>query len=148
MTAEMGEKRLPEKEGVYFLVYKEGKILIEERITSGKAYYGYNIVPGGKVNFVDGESHEQGAKREIKEELGVEATKLVCLDRFLNTSISNHLYDISVYLILDFKGEVTNVENKSIHRWVDIEKANEFLPFGDSRYVVLLAREYLSRQNE
>ena len=57
MSVEVKEQRLPEREGVYFLIYKSGKVLLEERKTPEKAYYGYTIIPGGKVEKSTNESH-------------------------------------------------------------------------------------------
>jgi len=148
MNAEISEKRLPEKEGVIFLIYKNGKVLLEKRTRPDKAYFGYIIIPGGKFEKGIDSNHEDAVRREISEECGCIAIKgMVLLDNYLQTTITNHLYDVSAYLITDFDGEITNPEEKSEHIWVDLEKAKNYLSFADSRYIITMAREVLLRQN-
>jgi 8-oxo-dGTP pyrophosphatase MutT (NUDIX family) len=144
MTSEFRERLMPDKEGVFFLVYNNGQVLLEERLQPEKAYYGYTIIPGGKVETDKGEDHLVAVKREIEEECGVTATNIFKLDDFLNITLSNNFYHTSAYLITEYDGEVRNVEGKSRHVWVDIDKASELLPFVDSRYLILLARLHLN----
>jgi hypothetical protein len=134
MSVEMREKRLPEREGVLFLIYRNGKVLLEERLHPEKAYFGYTIIPGGKFD-------------KDKEECGVDITEMFLLDNYLQTTITNHLYSVSVYLITDYDGEITNPEGKSKHIWIDINKASEHLLFADSRYNILLAKQQLFGEN-
>lgn len=55
------------------VVNKEGKILITKR-AEGRIYSGYWDLPAGGVN--EGETLEEGAKRETKEEVGFDLTNL------------------------------------------------------------------------
>ena len=144
MSTEMQEKRIPEREGVLFLIHKDGKVLLEERLRPDKAYYGYTIIPGGKANREIKEDHVSAAKREIEEECGISVKDLVLLDTFRNVTISNTLYNVSAYFIDGFEGEVRNVEGKSRHVWVDIKEASKEVCFADQKYVILLAQLYLS----
>ena len=148
MSSEMREKRLPEKDGVFFLIYKDGKVLLEERLLRDKAYYGYTIIPSGKMDKSKDADHLDAVKREVEEECGIKPTELIRLDTFLDITITNHFYNTSAYLITDFGGEVRNVEGKSEQVWVDIKDARAYLPFGDMRYVVLLAQLYLSGKGQ
>lgn len=147
MSVEFGEVRVPEREGVIFLIYKDGKVLIENRVHPNKVYYGYPIIPGGKVKKDEGEPYYIAAQREAEEECGIVVRKMVHLDTFLHVTMSNHLYRTAAYLITDYEGEVKNVEGVSEQIWVDIEKVDETLPFADSKYVVKLARDYLMQEN-
>jgi len=144
MFEERREKRLPEKEGVLFLIYKEGKVLLEERLREDKAYYGYTIIPGGKVEKISGESHLEAAKREISEECGICATDITRLDTFYNITISNNFYNTSAYLVTDYQGDIRNVEGKSRHLWVDINEAPNIVSFANDRYIILMAKLYLN----
>jgi 8-oxo-dGTP pyrophosphatase MutT (NUDIX family) len=144
MSSEIKEKLMPDKEGVFFLVYNNGQVLLEERLQPEKAYYGYIIIPGGKVEVGNGEDHTAAVKREVREECGVIATNITKLDNFLNMSLSKNFYNTSAYLITEYDGEVRNVEGKSRHIWVDIDKASEVLSFADSRYLILLTKLHLS----
>lgn len=139
--SERGERREPERRGTIFLIYKDGKVLVENRVHPQKDYFGYFIIPGGKVNF--GESFEQGVTREIGEECGIIPKELIHLDSFLHVSMSNHLYETAVYLILDYSGEVVNKEGKAEHVWLTLDEARQRLPFSDSRYVLILAKNEL-----
>jgi 8-oxo-dGTP pyrophosphatase MutT (NUDIX family) len=147
MNNEIGEQRKPEKEGVIFLIYKNGKVLLEDRKRPDKPYFGYKIIPGGKVEKETDCGFDDAAEREALEECGIKVTKMVHLDTFLHMTISNHLYNTATYLITEFEGEVINPEDKSDHIWVDLDEASKLLEFSDSRYVVLLAKQYLAGQN-
>lgn len=144
MSAEFGEKRLPDRQGVIFLLYKDGKVLLEERISPDKAYFGYTIIPGGKFEKGIDVTHEDALKREVLEECGVTVSDFVLLDRYLQTTITNHLYDVSAFLVTRYDGEVTNPEGKARHLWVDINKADKHLLFADSRYILSMAKDMLS----
>jgi 8-oxo-dGTP pyrophosphatase MutT (NUDIX family) len=144
MNEERVERREPEREGVIFLICKDGKVLLEDRNLPTKAYSGYRIIPGGKVEKQKDISHEEALKREAWEECGIEVVEMIHLDTFLHVTISNHLYNTSAYLITKFNGEVRNVEGKSEHIWVDFDEAIKSMLFADSRYVVLLAKQHLN----
>ena len=147
MQEERGERREPEREGVIFLIYKDGKVLLEDRKLPNKSYYGYRIIPGGKVEKGIDKSHEEALRREVREECGIEVVEMIHLDDFFQMTITNHLYNTSAYLITKFNGEVENLEKKSEHVWVELNKAIESLPFVDSRYLVSLAKQYLAGKN-
>lgn len=92
------------KEAVIFLLYKEGKFLLEERVNPEKTYFGYTKVPGGKIE--EGEVRKDALAREIKEELGIKAQDIVLLDSFENvTTFATH-YLVHAYLVTRYEGEV------------------------------------------
>ena len=70
------------KIGSAVLVEHEGKFLLGER--NKKNYFGYWIIPGGRVDY--GETIEEAAHREIKEEtnLDVELIKLIGYKEIIN----------------------------------------------------------------
>lgn len=147
MTPEINEKRIPEKDGVFFLIFKDGKVLLEQRTRPDKPYYQYTTIPGGKVDATD-PSHEFAAKREAAEECGIRIKEMILLDNFLQMSISNHLYNVSAYLITEYEGELINVEGKSQHIWTSIEEATKLVSFVESRYVLMKAKEYLNGREQ
>lgn len=132
---------MPDRIGVIFLIYNDGKVLLEKRTTLGKGYYGYTIIPGGKVET--GETFDQAARREIWEECGIDVVEMYPLDRFLHFTPSKHLYDTTAFIVMDYNNDPINIEGKSDHVWVDINKALELLIFGDSRDVIRAAKEFL-----
>jgi len=147
MSVELREVRKPDYEGVIFLIHHDGKVLLERRNNPDKVYYGYTIIPAGKVKKEENESFIDAVRREIKEECDITPGELINLDTFLQISISNHFYRTTAFLVTDYKGRVRNVEGKSEHIWVNINKASEMLPFADSKHVINLAKDYLLRQN-
>lgn len=144
MQKEMGERREPEKKGVIFLIYKDGKVLLEDRTLPGKTYFGYKIIPGGKFEAGKDGNFEETAKREAEEETGITVREIFYLDSFLAVSPSNHLYELAAFLITKYDGEVQNSENKSGHLWVDLDNAADSISFVDGKYVILLARNFLN----
>jgi len=147
MDKEIAEIRRPEREGAIFLIYNKGKILLEKRTNPGKSYFGYTIIPAGKVDKTSGETASMAIDREVLEECDVVVKKKVFLDKFLHTTISNMLYETEAYLVTEYDGVIRNVEGKSEHVWVDIGRAEEYLPFADSKYIVTLARKLLSQNS-
>lgn len=142
MAKEIGEKRLPEKDGVIFLIFQHEKVLLEDRITPEKPYFGYIIIPGGKKENTDA-SLEEAAEREALEECNIKVKKMIHLDTFLHVTISNNLYNTAVYLITEFEGELNNIEGKSTHLWASLDEAFEIMPFAESRYIITLAKQKL-----
>lgn len=144
MSKEVGEKKLPTREGVIFLLYKDGKVLLEDRKHPKKAYFGYTIIPGGTLEKEIDNDFETAAKREILEESGVIVRKMMLLDTFLHTTISGNLYNTSAFLITEYGGEVKNMEGKSNHLWVSLEEADNLVEFAESKYIILLAKNVLN----
>lgn len=108
------------KVGIGILVFKNGKILLAKRKGShGSGEFGG---PGGHLEF--GESFEKCAKRECKEEAGIEIKniKFLCLSNIKKYD-SKHYVDIG--LIADWKtGEpkVMEPEKAESWDWYDLEK--------------------------
>lgn len=148
MNIEMGEKRLPENQGVIFLIHKNGMVLLERRTNPDMACFGYTIIPGGKFEKKKDKDHEYAVRREIKEECGdIKIKKMVFLGKYLSNTITNQLYNFSAFLITEFEGEISNPENKSEHVWVEIDQADKLLEFADSKYIILMAKNYLLRKD-
>lgn len=107
------------KVGIGVLIFKDGKILLGKRKGShGEAQYGG---PGGHLEY--GETAEQTALREIKEECGLEVQNLqmLCVSDLL-TYLPKHYIDIG------FKADWVSGEPKVLepHRleswaWYDLD---------------------------
>jgi|Deesub1362A_J573_1020465.scaffolds.fasta_scaffold00390_16 8-oxo-dGTP diphosphatase len=109
--------------GVAVVVKKDGKILIGRR--SSELGYGTWQTPGGHLEF--GESFEECAKRETKEETGIEIDNL----RFL--AVTNDIFEKegSHYVTIWMSAEYRGGEPKRGWYWEDIEdirRKNLFLP--------------------
>ena len=70
MGREQGERIPSVVTGIIFLFYKEGKILVEDRPDSDKYFGGLTVIPGGKVDFRNGEKPNEALIREVEEEFG------------------------------------------------------------------------------
>jgi len=129
-----------------FVLYKDGKFLLEERTNPKKSYYGYTKVPGGKVE--NSESHKAAVAREIKEELGVKAIEVVLLDSFENVTNLGVQYLVHAYLVQKFDGVVENKEKQNAKLiWLSYKKAIQKAKFVDSKYALYLAERLLTRKD-
>ncbi len=141
---ERGEIKKPgETEGVIFLLYKDGKFLVEEVTRARSGLYGHVIIPGGKIK--QGETPEDAMKREIKEELDVSVKSFIHIDTFEDVTLSGNYYVFHAFLVLDYEGEVTNQEpGKSNLQWLPIHEAWNSLKLASSRYVLCLSEKVIT----
>jgi 8-oxo-dGTP diphosphatase len=115
--------------GVGVMLFKDGKILLAKRKNSTGA--GEYCWPGGKMEF--GESFAECAKRETREETGLEITNIRFL-RLMNLKYENpakHFVDIE--LMADWQsGEPKLLEPEKFESWAwyDLNELPEplFLP--------------------
>lgn len=114
------------KPGVGFgvMMLKDGKVLLgkrhedPEKADSELSGEGTWTMPGGKLHFQ--ESFEQGAKREVKEETGIELknTRVICV----NNDMTENAHFITVGLLAiheegDFEGWAKVMEPDEIVEW-------------------------------
>ena len=144
LQPERGEiKRPGETEGVIFLLYKNGKFLVEEVVRPDSEFYGHVRIPGRKIE--QGESPEDAMKREIKEEFGVSAKSFIHLDTFEDVALSGNYYVFHAFLVLDYDGEVKNQEpGKSNIYWLPIHEARDSLKLASSRYILCLSEKAIT----
>jgi len=141
--AERGERKRWQKEGVVFLIYEEGRVLLEERTRPDSGHYGYIIIPGGNVER--GETKEEAFLREVEEELGIKPTSYRHLDSFENMTLSRNHYLLHAFLVTDFDGEVVNREPERCNMiWVPLKEAESLLRLGSSRLVLFKAKPVIS----
>jgi len=138
-------KRPAEKEGVIFLLYKEGKFLIVKNIKPKSGFYGHFIFPGGEIEKA--ELAEQAVIREVNEEFGVNPKDVILLDTFEDVTLNLGYHRFHAYLVLDFEGEVKNKEpEKSVIQWVLPDEAREVLKLVSSRHPLNLAERYINEE--
>jgi 8-oxo-dGTP diphosphatase len=101
------------KVGIGVMIMKDGKVLLGKRQGShGAGEYAW---PGGHLEYM--ESFEQCAKREVKEETGLEICNIRFL-RLLNLKDYAPKHYIDVGLIVDWKsGEPQICEPDKIEQW-------------------------------
>ena len=106
-----------------------GKILIGKRKNSLAPYYS---IPGGKLD--DGESFEDGAKREILEETGLilNNIKVIGVTNNLETYKKYDIHTVSIELFCDdFSGIPENLEPEKCDGWEWHEPKDLPLPMAD-----------------
>ena len=97
------------------IVNHQGKILMGKRIGSHAPYYS---IPGGSLDL--GETFDEGAKREIKEEtnLDIENPEVIAVTNNLETYHNEGLHYISIIMLVeDFSGELKNREPEKCAGW-------------------------------
>ncbi len=72
-------------------VVRDKKILVEKISCDGKSFYS---IPGGGIE--DGETLEQAAIRELKEECGLDGTVLKKLAEVYNNNRTEYAFEVSV----------------------------------------------------
>lgn len=109
------------------MIKKGNEVLLLDR--QHDHFKGY-IPPGGKVDFP--ESIVESAKREVKEETGLEVNALEFkgLHEYVNP-VAGDRYMIFNYLSEEFTGELLEDGPEGKACWVDIDEAYE-LPMQDS----------------
>lgn len=144
---EAKEKIAPQREAVLFLLYADGKFLLEERVNPTKSYFGYTKVPGGKVE--EGESRQAALEREVEEEVGVKLKEIVFLDSFESVTTDGVHYLVHAYLLPSFDGEIEGKEEENSNFvWFSYHQAMEKVRFADSKYALLLAGRFVNEAGQ
>jgi len=124
--------------GIGVMIMRDNKILLgqrhpdEEKAGSALKGQGTWTMPGGKLEW--GESFEDGATREVKEETGLDVKNLQVL--CVNNDKNEHAHFITVGLIAtEFEGEAQVCEPEVIRewKWFDLDKLPEPLFFPSKR---------------
>lgn len=105
------------RKAVRCYVIKENKVLIT-KYKSGNKKEGYYDIPGGKIE--EGETTEQAAIREMKEETGV-IVKQLHHKGIMQIEYPDRIYDFEVFFSKEIEGEPQEFkENTS--EWIEIEE--------------------------
>jgi 8-oxo-dGTP pyrophosphatase MutT (NUDIX family) len=144
---EMRAKRLPHR-STYILVFNSrGELYIQKRTPTKDVFPGYYDVAAGGV-VLTGETYEQGAERELEEEMGIRGVPLTRLFEFYFANDYTRLWGCAYTCIYD--GEVVlqeeEVESGAFVGVSDVLRRAEtelFTP--DGMYVL---RRYLGHATE
>lgn len=101
------------------IVNNEGKILVGKRKGSHAQTYS---IPGGHLDL--GETFEQGAMREIKEETDLDITepRVIAITNNLETFRAEGKHYISIVLLTKaFSGELKNMEPEKCEEWLWVD---------------------------
>lgn len=118
------------------IIENNGKVLIAQRAKKD-ALLGKWEFPGGKVET--GETLHECLKRELFEELGIQAEvgEYFCTSTFYHKDV---LFDMCVFKVTSFKGELTLNEHSAIAWVTPSELSNYDMPEPDLPIVELLQK--------
>ena len=103
------------KAGIGVILLKDGKILMGKRINSHAPKFS---IPGGHIEI--GESFEEAAIREVKEETGITIRnpKVIAVTNNLKTYKEEELHYVSVILIAsELLGKAKTIEPEKCEGW-------------------------------
>ncbi len=118
------------------IIEKEGKILIAKRADKG-CNLGKWEFPGGKAE--EGESLQECLKRELFEELGIQAIigDYICSSLFMH---KNQLHELIAFKVISFEGEITLFEHTHI-AWIEKNQFHNYdFPDPDKPIIDLLLK--------
>lgn len=126
----MAEKSVEARVGVGVFVFKDGKFLIQQR--HGAHGAGSWSLPGGHLEF--GESPEETAAREVREETGLEIAHVAFAAVTNDIFRDENKHYVTIWMKSDWKaGEavITETDKCLEQRWVDFGTLPEplFLPW-------------------
>ena len=124
------EKNRPRVGLGVIIVNQEGMVLIGKRKNSHAPYYS---IPGGHLE--SGETFEDGAIREIKEEtdLDIKNPEVIAITNNLKTYRNENLHYISVVLLArEFSGELKIMELEKCAEWLWADPKNLPIPHFDA----------------
>jgi 8-oxo-dGTP diphosphatase len=109
---------------------EEGKILIGKRKGVHAPYYS---IPGGNLEL--GETFEEGAVREIKEEtdLDIQEPKVVSVTNNLETFRKEELHYISIILhVTEYSGDLKIMKPEKCEEWLWVDPTELPMPHFDA----------------
>jgi 8-oxo-dGTP pyrophosphatase MutT (NUDIX family) len=135
---EMRAKRLPHR-STYILVFNsQGELYVQKRTLTKDVFPGYYDVAAGGV-VLAGETYEQGAERELEEEMGIRGVPLTRLFDFYFEHERTRLWGCAFSCI--YEGEVVlqeeEVESGAFVPISDILRRAETEPFTPDGVYVL-----------
>ena len=105
------------RKAVRCYVIKDNKVLVI-RYKENNLKFGYYDIPGGKIE--NGETPEETAIREVKEETGINIRGLKCKG-IMKIEYPNRIFVFDVFTTNEFKGTPQEFEENS-SEWIDIKE--------------------------
>lgn len=112
------------------IVNHDGKILVGKRKNAHAPYYS---IPGGHLE--PGETFEEGAVREVKEEtdLDINHPRVIAVTNNLETYRNEGLHYISIAILTeDFSGTLKIMEPEKCNEWLWVDPKNLPTPHFDA----------------
>lgn len=105
------------RKAVRCYLIEENKIVVT-KYKKGNKKEGYYDIPGGKIE--DGETSEQTAMREMKEETGIKVEDLKYKGKMI-IEYPNRIFDLDVFVSNKYKGKPQEFEENT-SEWIDIKE--------------------------
>ena len=107
----------PIRKAVRCYLIKDNKVVVT-KYKEGNEKAGYYEIPGGKIE--EGETPEQTAIREMKEETGIKIRNLKYKGNMI-IECPNRIFDFDVFLCNECEGEPQDFE-ENISEWIEIKE--------------------------
>ena len=107
----------PIRKAVRCYLIKDNKVVVT-KYREGNKKAGYYEIPGGKIE--EGETSEQTAIREMKEETGLKIRKLKYKGNMI-IEYPNRIFDFDVFICNECEGETQEFEENT-SEWIEINE--------------------------
>ena len=107
----------PVRKAVRCYLIKDNKVVVT-KYKEGNKKAGYYEIPGGKIEA--GETPEQTAIREMKEETGITIENLKYKGN-MTVEYPNRIFDLDAFLSVEYKGEPQEFEENT-SEWIEINE--------------------------
>lgn len=138
-------KEAAQKHAIIFVIFDGQKIQLEERIEASDKYFGYTLIPGGKLE--PGDTLESGLKREIREEYGINVVKSEELGVIQSMSENGVNKFKHVFLVSKWEGNLSNPEKRNVHIEATFQEARKICKHPISQKILDLVESKLLGQN-
>ena len=105
------------REAVRCFLVKDSKVVVI-KYKSGNIKEGYYDIPGGKIE--KGETPEEAAIREMKEETGIKVKKLKSKGKMI-IEYPKRIFNLTIFFSDECEGELQEFEENT-SEWIDIEE--------------------------
>ena len=107
----------PIRKAVRCYLIKDNKVVVT-KYKKGNKKEGYYDIPGGKIE--EGETSKQTAKREMKEETGIDIIDLK-FKGSMTIEYPNRKFEFEVFITNEYKGEPQEFEENT-SEWIEIKE--------------------------
>jgi len=148
---------VPKEKSAGAVVFRREKANDKEKIFYLVLHYhfkgDYWDFPRGKIE--KGETEDQTAKREIKEETGIENSELEFVESFRETTSwfykwkGETIAKEAVYFLAETKQEKVEVSFEHLgYKWLEFDEAMKTLTYENTKEILKAAREFLQKHNK